>query len=86
MHFAPAHDHWLDLNDLVTALLAQGRLHKGGAEQALNAGREPRHNAVHPLVLLASLQLIDPGRPGKALDLGPSPPGWRSNASSLTCA
>lgn len=69
MHFAPAHDHWLDLNDLVTALLAQGRLHKGGAEQALNAGREPRHNAVHPLVLLASLQLIDPGRPGKALDL-----------------
>ena len=69
MHFAPAHDHWLDLNDLVTALLAQGRLHKGGAEQALNAGLEPRHNAVHPLVLLASLQLIDPGRPGKALDL-----------------
>ena len=69
MHFAPSRDHWLDLKELVTALLAQGRLEQDGAEQALSAGRQPHHVPVHPLVFLARQQLVDPSRHGKTLDL-----------------
>ena len=86
MHFAPSRDHWLDLKELVTALLAQGRLEQDGAEQALSAGRQPHHVPVHPLVFLARQQLVDPSRHGKTLDLETSPPGWQINASSLICA
>lgn len=69
MRNAPPHDQWLTLKQLLPALLAQGRLLQGCAEEALIRSREPLNSPLHPLVFLASQQLQDPTRPTKTLDL-----------------
>ncbi|MGF6671458.1 hypothetical protein ABIA53_005128 [Pseudomonas monsensis] len=63
-------DRWLELNDVLRELVAQGFISQDSAEQALNARR--RHAAqsqMHPLEFIASQQLDDLSRPGKHLDL-----------------
>ena len=69
MHSAPPHDQWLDLEQLLPALLAQGRIQQGCAEQALIAGRATPSIHLHPLVFLAEQHFKDPSRPGKTLEL-----------------
>ena len=69
MRNAPPHDQWLSLKQLLPALLAQGRLLQGCAEQALIASRESLNSHLHPLVFLANQHLDDPSRPGKTLDI-----------------
>ena len=69
MRNAPPHDQWLSLKQLLPALLAQGRLLQGCAEQALIASRESLNSPLHPLVFLANQHLDDPSRPGKTLDI-----------------
>ncbi|UVJ44240.1 ATPase, T2SS/T4P/T4SS family [Pseudomonas sp. LS1212] len=62
-------DRWLDLNDLMRELVAQGFISQDAAEQAL-ASRQHLHNSqLHPLEFIASQQLDDLSRPGKPLDL-----------------
>ncbi|WP_417695272.1 GspE/PulE family protein [Pseudomonas sp.] len=63
-------DRWLDLNDLLRQLVAQGFISQDCAETALNARR--RHSAsaqLHPLEFIANQHLDDLSRPGKRLDL-----------------
>lgn len=69
MRNAPPDDQWLSLKQLLPALLAQGRLLQGCAEQALIASRDPLNSQLHPLVFLANQHLNDPSRPGKTLDI-----------------
>ncbi len=69
MRIPPPQDQWLDLNDLLTALLAKNRIPQSCAEQVLITGREACNAALHPLVFLAGQQLCDPSRGGKILDL-----------------
>ena len=69
MYRACPPDRWLDLNDLLSELLAQGRLQQSCAEQALINGRTTPDSTVHPLVFLSGQQLKDISRPGKTLDL-----------------
>ena len=69
MRNASPHDQWLSLKQLLPALLAQGRLSQGCAEQALIASRETLNSHLHPLVFLANQHLDDPSRPGKTLDI-----------------
>lgn len=69
MYRACPPDRWLDLNDLLSELLAQGRLQQSCAEQALINGRTTPDSTVHPLVFLSGQQLKDFNRPGKTLDL-----------------
>lgn len=69
MRITPSHDRWLDLNNLLSALLAQNRIQQICAEQALLRSREASSAALHPLVFLAQQQFCDPGRDGRILDL-----------------
>ena len=62
-------DQPLDLQQLVSTLLTQGRLRKTCAEQVLITGRNAPCNLLHPLVFLAEQRLQDLSRPGKTLDL-----------------
>ncbi|POA24965.1 MULTISPECIES: GspE/PulE family protein [unclassified Pseudomonas] len=63
-------DRWLDLNDVLRELVAQGFISQDSAEQALNARRRhATHGQQHPLEFIASQQLDDLSRPGKHLDL-----------------
>src|SRR5471030_2810705 len=63
-------DRWLDLNDLLRELVAQGFISQDSAELALNARRRHAANGqMHPLEFIASQQLDDLSRPGKPLDL-----------------
>lgn len=63
-------DRWLDLNDLLRELVAQGFVSQDSAEHALNARRRHATNAQqHPLEFIASQHLDDLSRPGKHLDL-----------------
>ncbi|MGO4001390.1 GspE/PulE family protein [Pseudomonas fluorescens] len=62
-------DRWLDLNELLRALIAQGFLSQEAAEQTLSARRDPANSQLHPLEFLASQQLADRHRPGQHLDL-----------------
>ncbi|MGO2451359.1 GspE/PulE family protein [Pseudomonas taetrolens] len=64
-----SHDQPLDLQQLVSTLLTQGRLRQTCAEQVLITGRNAPCNLLHPLVLLAEQRLQDLSRPGKTLDL-----------------
>lgn len=64
-----SHDQPLDLQQLVSTLLTQGRLRQTCAEQVLITGRNAPCNLLHPLVLLAEQRLQDLNRPGKTLDL-----------------
>ncbi|WP_313010423.1 GspE/PulE family protein [Stutzerimonas nitrititolerans] len=68
--FAPsAADRFLDLNDLLRDLVAQGRLLQETAEQCLTLRRGTTASQQHPLEFLAAQQLDDLARPGKKLDL-----------------
>ena len=68
--FAPSvADRFLDLNDLMRDLVAQGRLGQETAEQCLTLRRSTAANQQHPLEFLAAQQLDDLTRPGKKLDL-----------------
>ena len=69
MRITPSHDRWLDLNNLLSTLLAQNRIQQNCAEQALLRSREASSAALHPLVFLAQQQFCDPGRDGRILDL-----------------
>ena len=62
-------DQPLDLQQLVSTLLTQGRLRQTCAEQVLITGRNAPCNLLHPLVFLAEQRLQDLSRPGKTLDL-----------------
>ena len=62
-------DQPLDLQQLVSTLLTQGRLRKTCAEQVLITGRNAPCNLLHPLVFLAEQRLQDLSRPGTTLDL-----------------
>ena len=69
MRITPSHDRWLDLDTLLSALLAQNRISQRCAEQALLRSHEAPAAALHPLVFLAQQQFCDGGRDGKMLDL-----------------
>ena len=69
MRITPSHDRWLDLDTLLSALLAQNRISQRCAEQALLHSHEAHAAALHPLVFLAQQQFCDGGRDGKLLDL-----------------
>ena len=63
-------DRWLDLNDVLRELVAQGLISQDSAEHALNARRRhAAHGQVHPLEFIADQHLDDLSRPGKRLDL-----------------
>ncbi|MFJ4141996.1 GspE/PulE family protein [Pseudomonas sp. NPDC089734] len=62
-------DRWLDLNDLLRDLVAQGFLAQSDAETALTQRRSAANIQLHPLEFLASLQFDDLKRTGKKLDL-----------------
>ncbi|WP_312957347.1 GspE/PulE family protein [Stutzerimonas nitrititolerans] len=68
--FAPSvADRFLDLNDLLRDLVAQGRLLQETAEQCLTLRRGTTASQQHPLEFLAAQQLDDLARLGKKLDL-----------------
>jgi general secretion pathway protein E len=68
--FAPAApDRWLDLNDVLRELVAQGRVSQDSAEQCLAIRRGAANPQQHPLEFLATQQLDDLTRPGRMLDL-----------------
>ncbi|RMM74659.1 Type IV pilus bioproteinsis protein, partial [Pseudomonas savastanoi pv. glycinea] len=62
-------DRWLDLNDVLRDLVAEGYLGQDDAETALTQRRSAVNIQLHPLEFLASLQFDDLKRPGKKLDL-----------------
>ncbi|AZD18682.1 general secretion pathway protein E [Pseudomonas sp. NFPP07] len=62
-------DHWLDLNDLLRDLVAQGFISQDSAEHALTTRRNAANSQLHPLEFLASQHLDDLSRPGRRLDL-----------------
>ncbi|RMQ45084.1 Type IV pilus bioproteinsis protein [Pseudomonas amygdali pv. mori] len=62
-------DRWLDLNDVLLDLVAEGYLGQDDAETALTQRRSAVNIQLHPLEFLASLQFDDLKRPGKKLDL-----------------
>ncbi|TRX75180.1 GspE/PulE family protein [Pseudomonas mangiferae] len=62
-------DRWLDLNDVLRELVAQGRIVQETAEQCLMVRRGGTNAQLHPLEFLAAQQLDDLGRPGRKLDL-----------------
>jgi general secretion pathway protein E len=66
---SPTQDRFLDLNDLLRDLVAQGRLQQETAEQCMNLRRSAANNQQHPLEFLGAQQLDDLARPGKKLDL-----------------
>ena len=66
---APAQDRFLDLNDLLRELVAQGRLPQDAAEQCMALRRSASNAQQHPLEFIAAQQLDDLTRPGKKLDL-----------------
>ena len=62
-------DRWLNLNDLLPTLLAQGMLSQACADKVLARQRQSHNNALHPLEWLAEQQLKHPQHPGLTLDL-----------------
>lgn len=62
-------DRWLDLNDLLHDLVAQGFTDQESAEYALTLRRSALNIQLHPLEFIAAQQLDDLKRPGKKLDL-----------------
>src|ERR1700754_2238633 len=63
-------DRWLDLNDVLRELVAQGFISQDSGDQGLNARRpHAPHGQQYPLEFIASQQLDDLSRPGKHLDL-----------------
>ena len=66
---SPAQDRWLDLNDILRDLVAQGRVSQENAEQCMVLRRASGNAQMHPLEFLAAQQLDDLQRPGKKIDL-----------------
>ncbi len=66
---SPAQDRWLDLNDILRELVAQGRVSQENAEQCLMLRRGSSNAQLHPLEFLAAQQIDDLMRPGKKHDL-----------------
>ncbi|MBB2493968.1 GspE/PulE family protein [Aquipseudomonas ullengensis] len=66
---SPAQDRWLDLNDILRELVAQGRVSQENAEQCLMLRRSSGNAQMHPLEFLAAQQIDDLMRPGKKHDL-----------------
>ncbi|HSC84229.1 MAG TPA: type II/IV secretion system protein, partial [Pseudomonas sp.] len=66
---SPAQDRWLDLNDILRELVAQGRVAQESAEQCLMLRRASSNAQLHPLEFLAAQQVDDLMRPGKKHDL-----------------
>ncbi len=66
---SPTQDRFLDLNDLLRDLVAQGRLSQETAEQCMTLRRSSANSQQHPLEFLGAQQLDDLARPGKKLDL-----------------
>ncbi len=62
-------DRWLDFNQLLRDLTAQGVIGQAAAEQALSARRCAANQQMHPLELLASQHLADALHGGQPLDL-----------------
>ena len=62
-------DRWLDLNDILRELIAQGRISEENAEQCLVLRRASGNAQLHPLEFLAAQQVDDLMRPGKKHDL-----------------
>src|SRR5690606_29178167 len=62
-------DRWLDLNDLLRDLVAQGFIDQSSAEDALTLRRTAANIQLHPLEFIAAQQLDDLKRPGRKLDL-----------------
>ena len=64
-------DRFLDLTDLLKALVGQGRMQQDTAEQvsALRRSAVGETQSLHPLEFIASQKLDDLARPGKKLDL-----------------
>jgi general secretion pathway protein E len=62
-------DRWLDLNDLLRELVAQGFIDQSSAEHALTLRRGAANSQLHPLEFIAQQQLDDLKRPGRKLDL-----------------
>ncbi|MFC0665461.1 GspE/PulE family protein [Azotobacter chroococcum] len=62
-------NRWLDLGDLLRALVAQGRIGQDSAEQCLAIRRSAQDSQQHPLEFLAAQQLDDRAQPGRKLDL-----------------
>ena len=66
---SPAQDRWLDLNDILRELVAQGRVSQEQAEQCMVLRRASANAQLHPLEFLAAQQIDDQLRPGKKHDL-----------------
>lgn len=66
---SPAQDRWLDLNDILRELVAQGRVAQESAERCLMLRRSASNAQLHPLEFLAAQQVDDLMRPGKKHDL-----------------
>lgn len=62
-------DRWLDLNDLLRDLVAQGAIDQNSAEHALTQRRSAANLQLHPLEFIAAQQFDDPKRTGRKLDL-----------------
>ncbi|WP_426143713.1 GspE/PulE family protein [Pseudomonas sp. DWP3-1-2] len=62
-------DRWLDLNELLRELVAQGFIDQNSAEHALTLRRTSANIQLHPLEFVAAQQLDDLKRPGRKLDL-----------------
>jgi general secretion pathway protein E len=64
-----AHDRQLELADLLSELVAEGRTNQDIAEQCLAIRRSAVNNQQHPLEFLAAQQLDDLKHPGKKFEL-----------------
>jgi general secretion pathway protein E len=69
VHASSSQDRWLDLNDLLRDLVAQGFIDQSSAEDALTQRRGAANLQLHPLEFIATQQLDDLKRPGRKLDL-----------------
>ncbi len=66
---SPTQDRWLDLNDILRELVAQGRVAQEQAEQCMVLRRASANAQLHPLEFLAAQQVDDLQRPGRKHDL-----------------
>lgn len=62
-------DRWLDLNELLRDLVAEGFLDQASAEHAMTQRRSAANMQLHPLQFIAAQQIEDLKRPGRKLDL-----------------
>lgn len=86
MRITPSHDRWLNLNNLLSALLAQNRIQQSCATQAMVRSREASSATLHPWYFLRSNNSAIPiGEAGFSI-LKPSLPGSPTMQGNPTCA